>query len=116
MIRRWLIAGVVAAGAVGLIWRGASERPAAVSHGPTTHTVTIEAMRFDPDVLTVNAGDTVVWLNKDMFPHTATSKAAGFDSQQIDASESWRHTFERQGDFSYVCSLHPPMTATIKVR
>ena len=116
MIRRLLIAGVGVAGAVALFWWGISERPAAVSSSVTTHTVTIEAMRFDPEALTVNAGDTVVWVNKDMFPHTTTSKTGGFDSQQINASESWRHTFDRQGDFSYVCSLHPPMKATIKVR
>jgi len=116
VIRRLLIACVVAAGAVLLIWWGISERPAAVSHEPATHTVLIEGMRFAPEVLTVNAGDTVVWLNKDMFPHTATSMPGGFDSQQINASESWKHTFDRQGEFSYVCSLHPPMKATVKVK
>ena len=32
---------------------------------PTTHTVTIEGMEFAPEALTVGAGDTVVWVNKD---------------------------------------------------
>jgi plastocyanin len=81
-----------------------------------THTVTIEGMRFDPDVLTIKAGDSVVWVNKDLFPHTATSKAGGFDSQQIAASDTWRHSFDKKGEFSYVCTLHPPMKATIKVK
>ena len=45
-----------------------------------THTVTIEGTSFQPGQLTVAAGDTVVWINKDPFPHTATSKAGAFDS------------------------------------
>ena len=40
-----------------------------------THTITIEGMRFQPEVLTVSPGDTIVWVNKDIVPHTATSKA-----------------------------------------
>jgi plastocyanin len=81
-----------------------------------THTVTIEGMRFEPAALTIRSGDSVVWVNKDMFPHTATSKAGGFDSEQIAASASWRHTFTKKGEFSYVCTLHPTMTAALKVR
>ena len=33
-----------------------------------THTVTIEGMRFQPEVLTVARGDTIVWVNKDLVP------------------------------------------------
>ena len=63
----------------------ADERPK-----PKTHTVTMENMRFQPESLTVARGDTVVWVNRDLVPHTATSKAGGFDSQIIQAEESWR--------------------------
>ena len=93
-----------------------SRMPAATAGAAETHTVTIEGMRFDPEVLTIEAGDSVVWVNKDLFPHTTTSKAGGFDSQQIAASESWRHTFTKKGTFSYVCTLHPTMKATVKVK
>ena len=41
---------------------------------PETHTVTIEEMRFQPERLTVARGDTIVWVNKDLVPHTATSE------------------------------------------
>ena len=41
----------------------------------TTHTVVIEGSRFSPSALTVKAGDSVMWLNKDLFPHTATARA-----------------------------------------
>jgi plastocyanin len=82
---------------------------------PKTYTVTMENMRFHPQNLTVAEGDTVVWVNKDLVPHTATSKAGGFDSQVIAAEKSWRLTVRKKGDFAYVCTFHPTMTATLKV-
>ena len=80
-----------------------------------THTVTIEAMRFQPAVLTVAAGDTIVWVNKDLVPHTATSKAGGFDSKEIQADKSWRHTIQTTGEFAYICTFHPTMKAVLRV-
>jgi plastocyanin len=63
----------------------------------------------------VKAGDVVVWRNKDPFPHTATSRAGGFDSQAIAPGQSWKYTAKTRGDFSYICSFHPTMTATLRV-
>jgi plastocyanin len=83
---------------------------------PKTHTVTMEKMRFQPQHLTVARGDTVVWVNKDLVPHTATSKAGGFDSQVIPAEKSWRFTARKKGEFAYICAFHPTMTATLQVR
>jgi len=83
---------------------------------PTTHTVTMENMRFQPETLTVARGDTVVWINKDLVPHTATSKAGGFDSQIIQAQKSWRFTARKRGEFAYLCTFHPTMTAMLRVR
>jgi plastocyanin len=82
---------------------------------PKAHTVTIEGMSFQPERLTVTAGDSVVWLNKDPFPHTATSTAAAFDSGHIAPEKSWKLTAEKTGEFGYVCSLHPTMKARLTV-
>ena len=82
---------------------------------PKTHTVTIESMRFQPEMLTVAPGDTVVWVNKDLVPHTATSEAGGFDSKTIQADKSWRHTVRTKGDIAYLCTFHPTMKATLRV-
>ena len=81
-----------------------------------THTVTIEAMRFTPETLTVRPGDTVVWMNKDLFAHTATTSAAGFDSREIAPGQSWSHTLPSAGDFPYVCTFHPTMKALVRVQ
>ena len=74
---------------------------------PVTHTVTIEAMQFKPANLTVTIGDSIVWVNKDMFPHTAMSKEKAFDSLQIDPDKSWTYRAVKKGAVPYICSLHP---------
>ena len=83
---------------------------------PKTHTVTIEGIRFQPQTLTVSSGDTIVWVNKDLVPHTATSKAGGFDSKTIQADESWTYTAGTKGEFAYICAFHPAMKATLRVQ
>lgn len=84
--------------------------------GPQTYTVTIEGMRFHPEALTVSPGDSIVWVNRDLVPHTATSKAGRFDSQTIKADESWTYTAATKGDFTYICTFHPAMKARLRVQ
>lgn len=81
----------------------------------TTHTVTIDGLKFDPDPLTVNRSDTVVWVNKDPFPHTVTAKGA-FDSHEIATGRSWKYVAKKVGEYSYVCTLHPNMHGTLTVK
>ena len=90
---------------------------AVTGHQPKskTHTVTIEGMRFQPEVLAVAPGDTIVWVNKDLVPHTATSKAGGFDSKDIQADKSWRYTIQTTGEFAYICTFHQTMKAMLRV-
>ena len=89
---------------------------AAAKPKPKTHTVTIQAMRYEPEVLTVAVGDTIVWVNKDVVPHTATSGAGSFDSKAIQADQSWRVTILNKGDFAYICTFHPTMKAMLRVK
>ena len=88
----------------------------AANAAPRVHTVLIEGMRFQPEGLTVAAGDTVVWINRDMVPHTATSASARFDSHEIAPGKSWTHTVRATGEFGYICTYHPLMKAILRVR
>lgn len=84
---------------------------------PVTHTVTIDATSYSPASLTITAGDSVVWVNKDMIPHTATSKKAGvFDSGAIAAGKSWKQTVKTKGELAYICQFHPTMKGTLIVK
>lgn len=83
---------------------------------PKVHTVLIEGMRFQPEGLTVAAGDTVVWINRDMVPHTATSSSGHFDSGELSPGKSWTHIVHDTGEFAYTCTYHPLMKAILRVR
>ena len=91
--------------------RGPEAAPA-----PKTHRVKIDATRFEPATLTVAAGDTVIWSNADLFPHTVTSPIGVFDSKEIKPGKSWKYVVPRKGLFEYICSLHPTMKASLRVR
>ena len=83
---------------------------------PQTHVVIIEGMQFAPADLTVRAEDTIVWVNKDLFTHTATAGDGAFDSKVIDPGKSWQFTPHSAGDFAYICQLHPTMKAMVRAR
>ncbi|WP_227496415.1 cupredoxin domain-containing protein [Massilia litorea] len=91
----------------------------AVQAAPAVHTVLIDGMRFIPQTVEVKAGDTVVWRNKDPFPHTATatqSGSGGPSSPAIAPGASWRFKAAKPGSYPYLCTLHSTMTATLVVK
>jgi plastocyanin len=106
-----MLAAVCAAGLCGAALQ--AQRPAA--RKPATHTVTIDAAKFSPAEIEVKAGDTVIWVNKDILAHTATSTSGGFDSKVIDPGKTWKFVARKKGDFPYLCSFHP-MKGRLKVR
>ncbi len=87
----------------------------AACHHAETHAIAIRGMKFVPDHLVVKSGDTVVWTNEDLVPHTATGDAL-FDSGSIDADGSFSYTTRQTGELSYHCSFHPVMKATLTSR
>ena len=79
-------------------------------------TVTIQDYLYEPATLTVPAGTTVSFTNRDSTPHTATSKEQGtFESGSIDTDKSGEVTLEEAGTFAYYCLFHPFMKGTIVV-
>ena len=82
---------------------------------PTTHTVTMEAVAYKPEVVTAKVGDSIVWVNKDPYPHTATAKGT-FDSKEMLPDKSYTFTATTPGEVHYVCTFHPTMKGTIVVK
>jgi plastocyanin len=76
--------------------------------------VTIDNFTFAPAQLTVKAGTTVTWTNRDDIPHTVVS-AGQFRSKALDTDDKYSFTFTKAGDYEYFCSLHPHMVGMIKV-
>nr|WP_328807406.1 cupredoxin family copper-binding protein [Paraburkholderia elongata] len=81
-----------------------------------TYVIVIEQMRFNPPALTVHRGDRVVWVNKDLFPHTATAMSKTFDSHEISPNASWSYVARQSGSYPYLCTLHTTMRGTLIVQ
>ena len=76
--------------------------------------VEIADFSFGPAEITIAVGGTVTWTNTDDQAHTATS-SGNFDTGSIAAGAAASVTFDRPGTFTYICSFHPFMTATVTV-
>ena len=77
--------------------------------------VNIDQFAFAPQHITVQAGTTVTWSNKDDVPHTVASSSKLFKSRALDTNDKFSFTFTTPGTYEYFCSLHPHMTAAIVV-
>jgi len=80
-----------------------------------TYTVHIKGFEFTPEILEVSRGDTVVWMNDDIVPHTATAKGA-FDSKGLTHGRSWSYVANKTGTHPYICSYHPTMKGELVVK
>jgi len=76
--------------------------------------VNIENYAFKPDELTIKKGETVTWINQDTVRHTATGDS--FDSKLLEKGQSFSHTFNETGTYSYICTPHPYMKGKIIVQ
>ena len=76
----------------------------------------IENFNFVPADLSVKAGTTVVWTNRDDVEHTVTASDNSFSSQPIQTDGQFSYTFTTAGTYSYFCAIHPFMTAKVIVQ
>ena len=77
--------------------------------------VAIDGFAFSPATLTVSAGTSVTWTNRDEEPHTVAASDGSFHSPGMGTGATFTHTFSTAGTFDYVCSIHPSMHGTVVV-
>jgi plastocyanin len=82
----------------------------------TSAEVKIDNFSFAPATLTVPAGTTVTWTNRDDIPHTVVSDDKVFKSKVMDTDEKFSYTFSKSGTYAYFCSVHPKMTGKVVVQ
>ncbi len=75
----------------------------------------IAKFAYGPKEITIAPGTKVVWTNHDETPHTVTSNDKSFASKGLDTDDKFEHTFSSEGDFSYICTVHPFMTGVVRV-
>jgi len=84
--------------------------------GPGTQ-VAMKDIKFDPATVTIKPGGKVTWTNDDSVGHDVTGD--DFESGSpggIDGGSTFSHTFTKPGTYNYVCSVHPGMEGTVKVK
>ena len=82
---------------------------------PETKTIEISDFKFVPQTITIKGGDSITWINRDSIQHSATSDTGAFDSGLLAKNREFTFTFDGAGEFSYHCTPHPYMKATIIV-
>ncbi len=78
--------------------------------------VDVRSLRYARGRIQVEVGTAVEWRNRDPLAHTVTADSGAFDSGEIGPEARWSHTFTTPGTFSYHCTPHPHMKATVVVR
>lgn len=81
---------------------------------PKVHTIEISQMQFKPATLVVSAGDTLVFVNKDMVSHNATEQSGtSWKSPTLASGDSWCMAITKSA--AYYCTFHPTMKGEVKV-
>ncbi|MGD0304859.1 MAG: cupredoxin family copper-binding protein [Candidatus Acidiferrales bacterium] len=83
---------------------------------PAAVEVKIDNFSFAPVEISVSAGTTVTWTNRDDIPHTVVSTDKVFKSKVLDTDDKYSYTFTKPGTYPYFCSVHPKMTGTVVVK
>ncbi|HEU4556399.1 MAG TPA: hypothetical protein VFS20_01075 [Longimicrobium sp.] len=80
---------------------------------PARHEIRIEAFVFQPTTQAVRPGDTLVFINRDAVPHTATANNATWDTGEILANATDTVVVPANGTGAYKCAFHPNMKAEL---
>ena len=83
------------------------------AHGATIQIV-MENLVFSPADATARVGDTIEWINKDVFAHTATARSGDWDVT-IPPKKTVTSVLKKAGTTDYYCRFHPNMKAVLNV-
>lgn len=101
------------------------------AQAPAANTVEVTAAGFSPNTLTIKAGDTVAFVNKDsaqhwpasavhpthaVYPESGGCIGSKFDAcKGLEAGEKFKFTFNEKGTWKYHDHLNPALFGTIAV-
>jgi plastocyanin len=109
-----VLAAPAAGHAQARVHRAYTQRHAPLARAAGGASVTIKDFSFGPSTITIHAGDRVTWVNEGPSSHTATA-AGVFNTGVLHSGQSASQLFPHAGTFSYRCSIHPFMRATVAV-
>lgn len=113
--RREVLAGTAAACVAAVVLPSSINSADASDAQPVTHQVEIQKFKFVPDQLTVKPGDTIVWTNFDIAPHTATAEDKSWDTGTIKKGQAKSVVVKDAMTLDYFCRFHPHMKASLRI-
>jgi plastocyanin len=119
-IRQWLGAGGGESGQNSQEEISSSSPPPAMEEGIIVSIVGNSGRNsYNPNPIEIKVGDTMTWINSDSSPHSVTSSSNDgsitFDSDVLRRGETFSFTFDKEGQYPYLCTLHPSMVGTVVV-
>jgi plastocyanin len=119
-IRQWLGAGGGESGQNSQEEISSSSPPPAMEEGIIVSIVGNSGRNsYNPNPIEIKVGDTMTWINSDSSPHAVTSSSNDgsitFDSDVLRRGETFSFTFDKEGQYPYLCTLHPSMVGTVVV-
>ena len=96
--------------AIVVAWMLATSIPA---HAATIE-ITMDNLVISPPDVSAKVGDTIEWINKDVFVHTATARSGDWDVN-LPPKKNGSLILKKTGTVDYFCRFHPNMKATLVV-
>jgi plastocyanin len=84
--------------------------------GAATVTVNIARDGFRPATVTIQAGDTVTWRNRDTVPHQVVAENGAFASPVLAPGRAYSFVFRAAGTYRYRDALEPAERGRVVVR
>ena len=85
-----------------------------VSADAATVQITMENLVISPAEASAKVGDTIEWINKDIFAHTATARNGDWDVT-MPPKKTVTSVLNKAGTVEYYCRFHPNMKATLVI-
>ena len=86
----------------------------AVPAHAATIQITMQDLVVTPAEVSAKVGDTIEWINKDVFAHTATARNGDFDVT-MPPKKTVSSVLKKAGTVEYYCRYHPNMKAVLKI-
>ena len=85
-----------------------------VSAMAATIQISMTNLEISPAEVTAKVGDTIEWVNNDVFAHTATARNGDWDVM-LPPKKNGTLVLKKAGTVEYYCRFHPNMKATLTV-
>ena len=79
-------------------------------------TISIEGLKYHPDPVTIEVGDTIIWTNNDERDHSVKADDGSFDSGLLRKGKTFSKTFDKPGKITYGSDPSPRTKGTVVVK